>query len=312
MSFLIFLISNICFGFSAFHIKYMSKQYPDLFNANNFAVWRGFSLLVISFILIWNNNERLIKPWEIKNRFWFLMRTMGNFTATIFFVLAALCLRVATVSCISAMNPMLVLVFSIIILKDKFYTRYLFGLLICFTGAYLIVGNERKPVVQEVITPFNDQVIDIVTEIDSLKFAKGVGYGILHLLSMALVIIGVKVIAVENITTNEQCNYIGTTNIAMGIVVHFALPNLTITFNSIGFILGCSLNGVIFYLGTYFFVEALKGIGINKVSPLSYINTITVFILGVIFFGESIYFTDLIGSGLILAFNVYNSMFPIK
>jgi drug/metabolite transporter (DMT)-like permease len=313
ISLLIFLISNICFGFTSFHIKYMSKEFPDLFNANNFAVWRCFALLVISSILIWKNNERLIKPWEIKSRFWFLMRTMGNFTATIFFVLAALNLRVATVSCISAMNPILVLIFSIIILKDKFYTRYLFGLLICFTGAYLIVGNERKPPVLEVVTSFDDQVIDIVPEVfDSLKFAKGVGFGFLHLLSVALVIIGVKVIAVEKITTNEQCNYLGTTNIAMGVVAHFVLPNMSITFNSIGFILGCALNGAVFYLGTYFFIEALKGIAINKVSPLSYINTLTVFTLGVIFFGESIYFTDLIGSGLILAFNAYNSMFPIK
>ena len=53
-------------------------------------------------------------------------------------------LRVATVQIIGSLNPLLTTYLSILILKEKFYLRYVFGTIICLIGSLFIVLNERK------------------------------------------------------------------------------------------------------------------------------------------------------------------------
>jgi drug/metabolite transporter (DMT)-like permease len=314
----LFLIGNIVFGFGAFHIKFISKQYPNEFNSNGFIAWRSLGLWTIGLFMIKKKGEPIIKFWDIKNRSWFIIRTVGNYFMVIFFVLSMMELRAATVACISAMHPILVLVFSIIVLKDKFYIRYLFGLLLCFSGAVLIISNERKPPqlhIEDPITPFQDDItpsLDIVSpEADTLRFIRGLAFGGFHLILLALVVIALKVISVEKITANVQCLYLGLSNMAICVVPHFLHPMFHISFAP-GFIFWSYFNGASFFLGTTLMVEAIKGISINKVSPLSYFNTLTVFLLGVVVMGESIFLTDMIGSSLIISFNAYNSLVPLK
>jgi drug/metabolite transporter (DMT)-like permease len=318
-AFLVFLLSNIIFGLGAFHIKFISKQYPNDFNSNGFLVWRSLGLWTLGIFMIKaKTNEHIIKIWEVKNKFWFIVRTAGNYFAVMFFVLSMMELRAATVSCISAMHPILVLVFSIIILKDKFYIRYLFGLLLCFSGAVLIIGNEKKPPqphIEDIITPFDDEIAPIVdiasSEMDVLRFIRGIAFGGFHLILLALVVIGLKVIAVEKISANVQCLYLGLINMSIGFVSHCLHPMFRVSFNP-GFVFACYCNGGSFFLGTTLYVEAIKGVSINKVSPLSYFGTLTVFFMGVVVMGEPVFLTDMIGSSLIIAFNAYNSLVPLK
>jgi drug/metabolite transporter (DMT)-like permease len=56
----------------------------------------------------------------------------------------------------------------------------------------------------------------------------------------------------------------------------------------------------------------LQIISLSLSQPLSYSGTLTVFFCGIIFLGEAIYFTDIIGSLFILGFNVYNTIKPIQ
>jgi drug/metabolite transporter (DMT)-like permease len=314
---LIFLLSNFIFGFVGFHSKYVSKQYPESFNSNGFLFWRCMALLTGSYLLMKKNNTRLIKLQEVKNLSWFLIRVFGNYIGSMFYVLSMLEIRVGTVACISAMSPILVLIFSIIILKDKFYIRYIFGLIICFGGAFLIVSNDRKPILHisdELADPFDPLLTEIMTSetvVDSLKFVKGISFACVHLLFVSIVIIGMKIISVEKISSNEQCFYIGLFNGLVSLVACFIGPSFRIHLEP-GFVLGSYFNGVVFLFGSFFYVEALKGVAINKLTPLSYMSTLTVFFLGVVVFGESIFMTDILGSSFIVAFNAYNTMVPLK
>ena len=51
---------------------------------------------------------------------------------------------------------------------------------------------------------------------------------------------------------------------------------------------------------------------INKYMPITYLNIVFIFIFGFLFFGEKIYITDIIGSLMILGFQIYNVIFPVK
>ena len=53
--------------------------------------------------------------------------------------------RVSTCQCIVNCNPVIVLIISSFLLNEKFYPRYIVGIIVCFLGAFLIISNERKP-----------------------------------------------------------------------------------------------------------------------------------------------------------------------
>jgi drug/metabolite transporter (DMT)-like permease len=309
---LLFLLCSILFGFAGFQIKHLALIYPNDFNINGFMVWRSMSILTIAFIMAKKNGERIILPQHVQNKFWFSIRTFGNYLSFIYYINCLLELRAATASCFTSMYPLLVLIFSIFILKEKFYMRYLIGLTVCLIGALLIVTNDKKlsDEGKDIFVSHDDSDISEIVNKDSGRFMRGVCYGIVHLITISLVVIGAKVISVENLNTNEQCFYIGLTNCLAGLVGSLFFP-FNLGHNS-AYIILTILNGAIFYLATMCLTKSLSGIALNKVTPLSYFTTLTVFTLGVFVFGEPCYFTDLIGSLMIVVFNAFNSMFPVK
>lgn len=72
----------------------------------------------------------------------------------------------------------------------------------------------------------------------------------------------------------------------------------------------CGINCLIWLLSTSLILMSFKGIELVKTTAIGYLNIVTVFILGVTFLGEHIYLTDVIGSLIILGFNIYNTMYP--
>ena len=53
--------------------------------------------------------------------------------------------RVSTCQCIVNCNPVIIIIISSFLLNEKFYPRYIVGIIVCFVGAFLIISNERKP-----------------------------------------------------------------------------------------------------------------------------------------------------------------------
>lgn len=79
---------------------------------------------------------------------------------------------------------------------------------------------------------------------------------------------------------------------------------------NIKYILYVMTNAPIFYLANYCDAKALKYISINKLNPITYLSIVFVFILGYFLLGENIYLTDVIGSIIIIGFQLYNIYVP--
>ena len=70
-------------------------------------------------------------------------------------------------------------------------------------------------------------------------------------------------------------------------------------------------NGLIFAALNMTNIDSMNNLAISKFLPLTYFGTVFIFILGWLILGERVYFTDIIGSLLIVGFQIYNVWFPI-
>ena len=58
--------------------------------------------------------------------------------------------------------------------------------------------------------------------------------------------------------------------------------------------------------------EALNIISMNNFIPMNYLKVVFIFIFGFIILEEHVFFTDIVGSALIVGFQVYNVCYPVK
>ena len=56
--------------------------------------------------------------------------------------------------------------------------------------------------------------------------------------------------------------------------------------------------------------KSLEYIAVSKFMPITYMCTVFVFIFGFVLLGEVVYITDIIGAGLIISFQLYNTYYP--
>ncbi len=107
-------------------------------------LYRSFPAGVISILVMKYNNENLYPYSRIVNKKWFIFRILLNYPSIFFLSASMVYLRAATAACFSSSTPIFIIFLSILILKEKFYWRYLIGAIICFIGTSMIVLNERK------------------------------------------------------------------------------------------------------------------------------------------------------------------------
>ena len=120
---------------------------------------------------------------------------------------------------------------------------------------------------------------------------------------------GQKIIVSEGVKTEVQVFYTGLYNFLTALVVSVFEWNFGLNF---WLIVIASINAFAFYGAIAFTDMALKRMDVVKFAPSSYVQSLFVFVFGLILFGESVYISDLIGSFLIVAFHVYNAYDPIK
>ena len=69
-------------------------------------------------------------------------------------------------------------------------------------------------------------------------------------------------------------------------------------------------NGFLFYIANYLNTLCLRYIAISKFQPITYLTIVFTFIISAIFLGEPVYFSDLIGTLIIIGFQYYNFTNP--
>jgi drug/metabolite transporter (DMT)-like permease len=293
-AYIVGILSQFIWALNSIQLKTYKHFFPKDFSNNSLVFWRSLPIWLLGYYLCKLKNIR-IKPFNsIKHKFWFLMRSFGNYFIIFLWIQILNYLRVSTGQVISGCFPVLVIFLSIPILHEKFYFRYIIGVLICIFGSGIIIMNERNP--EAAKTQLNNNV------------TLGVFFALCHLVFYALNNLSQKILCKENLSPDEQNYYLGLYNTLPALICMIFENHYG--FSSFVYIIYSISNGFIFYLGNYLTALALENISINKFLPMTYMNIVFVFILGFLFLGENVYFTDIFGSMLIMGFQVYNVAIP--
>ena len=269
----------------------------DKFSPNSYSTWRSFFMTLVTCYSIKKKNITLQNPMTIKSKGWFATRTLGTYLSFLCYISSLLYLRISTAACLGAAHPFVVIILSILVLHEAFYIRYLIGIIVCFIGSAMIILNEKHG---------NPNTAS--QEEKRGNIVLGLIYVSLDILFWGGVVFSQKLMMVEKVSTDTQIFYTGFSNTIMGILICIYEGNFGLNLWLIFFTF---LNAVIFYYGQAITDWSLQYMDVSKFAPITYIQTLFVFVLSLIIFGEKFYFTDIIGNFLIVSFQLYNAYNPI-
>ena len=294
------LIGTFFLSLNCFYAKVILKTYPDDFDSIEFLFMRGLSIVIYGIIHTYYTKEKVLSINELPLRFWFLIRANANFFYNAFSISALWYLRASTVQIIILLSPLLVLVLSYFLLKEPLYIRYLFGGIMCVGGSMIIILNEKKSPNKS-----NDN-----KDNNSSQFGVFIGV-ILSLVSVlfyAIINISSKILASHRVSLNNQMIYIGAANMMYSII--YIIYKWKICLKP-GYIIMCIFHGSFFYIYYICYNRALQLAQVNKIVIITYLQIVFVFILANVFLGEGIYFSDILGTLIMMSYMIYNVLNPI-
>ena len=139
------ILSQFVWAINSIQLKTYKKFFPNDFSNNSLVFWRSLPIWVLGYFFCLHKNMQIKPISSIKHKFWFFMRSLGNYAIIFLWIKILNYLRVSTAQVISGCFPILVILLSIIILHEKFYFRYILGVLICIIGSAIIIMNEKNP-----------------------------------------------------------------------------------------------------------------------------------------------------------------------
>ena len=287
------ILAQVFWGINGVHMKSIRLFFKEYYTDNTVVFWRFIPVTLFGYYLGKYNGAKVLRHSEIQHLKWFLVRNATSYIFIMCWTRMYLYFRAATVSVICQTNPLVVVLFSVCLIGEKFYIRYLIGIFLCIFGSAIIIFNDKKP--QSTSTILDDNV-----------FA-GICFGIGNVVLCGLSIIGQKVLTKDGMEANLQNFYFGLYNLVPSFVIclfsgYFGL--------NIGYLLYSALNGFFFYMGNYLTSLAFKYIAASKFQPITYLSIVFTFIFSFIFLGEPVYFMDAIGASIIIGFQYYNMQYP--
>ena len=298
-------LAHFCWGSNSVYLKWVQRKYSDYFKTIPFLFFRGIMILFLSTLISYIKNEHILRIHEINLKFHFFIRTNLNFFSVALFILGVWYLRVSTSQIISTLNPIMLIILSTLILKEKFHFRYIFGTLICLSGAFIIVLNERK------INSSSGTKKENINNNEKPIFSKGTLIGLacafLNVLFASFISISNKILARNKVPVISQLFYVGLSTIFYSFI-YILFEGCPYCF---GYIIGSMGHAFGFYCGNILFNMGIKIVDLSKSAAVSYMKLVFVFIFGAIFLGEPIFFTDIIGALLIVSYMLYNITHPI-
>ena len=290
-------------AFGTFYTKIMQRVYPDDFHTIQFLLIRALMLLCLAFFHSYYTQHKIEKFFDLKQKFWFFIRTNVNFFAVSTFTMSLWYLRTSTAQILSTLTPLVVLVLSYFVLKEKLHLRYLIGTLMCLTGAIIIVSNEKKA------GNNNNNKNKNNNSFISANTLIGVGFGLINCVAMALVNVSNKILVKNKILIDTQMFYVG--------IATFSYSFICLMFDfkfskKFGLNFMYFTHGLTFYGFNLFFNEALKRAPLAKLIIIQYLNVVFIFILIFLFLNEKIFFSDILGAAIMMSYMIYNTMNPLK
>jgi drug/metabolite transporter (DMT)-like permease len=292
------IISNFFIAFGTFWTKIVQINYPNDFKTIQFLFLRSISIIFFALFHTYITKVPLLNPMTIKLKLWFFIRTNVNFFGVCSFTLCLWYLRSSTAQIIFSLSPIIVFILSHFFLKEKLYFRYAVGTIICITGSIFIISNEQKS--KEIASEKNKDFNDILI---------GTTLGVINIFCVASVMTANKVLVNNKIPIGTQMLYVGISTFFYSVIFTIIFRDVCL---KLGFLILCLFHGFFFYLGNFFANEAYKRIEISRVIIFSYLQTIFVIILSLLFLKEPIFGTDILGFCLILGYLVYNTLNPLE
>jgi drug/metabolite transporter (DMT)-like permease len=295
------ILSTFCNAFGSFYTKLIQKTYPNDFHVVQFLFLRCFTLFIFTLIHCKITKQRIYKISEIPHKGFFFIRTNANFFGVACLTMALWYLRASTTIIIQSIYPIIVIILSYFILHEKLYFRYVIGIIMCFSGSGIIVLNEKRNNSQNT----NYKEGHEITFSDTLI---GLFFAFIDIIFISSVSISNKVLVNAKVPVVTQMFYVCISTFTYSSIY-------TIFFGGVvlkkGYLFMCLIHGIFFYLGNILYNKALQFAPLSKLVLIQYLNVVFVFILAFIFLHEKIYFTDILGAGIMISYMAYNSYYPL-
>ena len=288
------LIAHFILAINQLQLKTYAKWFKKEYTQNNLLFYRSLASCAISLFLIKIQNQKIPLWSEINSKFWFVCRECGAYVILLSYLEMTTYFRVSTCQCIYGCHPIFVLLLSIVVINENFYWRYVIGMILSFIGSIIILSNEVNPEQRQ--------------QSDNKSIFFGCLYSLGYLATLCLSKFAQKMLCKDHMTAEVQTFYLGLFTMIQAFF--FLLFNFNLGLNLI-YILYCLSNGLVFAAMNITITIAINNIAISKYLPLTYFGTVFIFILGWIILGEKVYFSDIIGSLLIIGFQIYDVWFPI-
>jgi drug/metabolite transporter (DMT)-like permease len=334
-----FYIMLLAIGFtiysiSLFQMKLIGKIFGK-YDPNHFLFFRCIALCSISAIILRISNKEITPIKELKSPYSLVIRSFFNFFSNIAFLLCLNYIRLSTAVIFTSLSPIFTAGLSIVMLNEKCHKRYSIGILICLLGSFLLLMNEKtsssksssdlteiKNVSNYNFTnlPLNETINNqsrVSQNSDSnnsdfLRTLLGFFFGIIYCFCLGIQNILNKMLLNQKIENNILLFYLGAITGIFSFIASILFSGNFSNFVNFYFILQVFFNGLIYYVSSYLNNIAFIKLDVIETTGISYIITVESFFFGVVFLGESIYFTDFLGSFLIVSYNIYNAYYPIK
>ena len=295
-AYLLGIFTQFVWSINGLQLKSIQPNFPEYYSLNSIIFWRCLPVVIISYLTCYYKNIRITPHKEIKHIIWFYFRSLGNYFFVLLNITVLSYFRLSTSRVFLSCQPLVTIFLSIIFLSEKFYIRYLLGILIGILGSSIIALNDKKP--QSRSTIINDNM------------EKGLIYAILLLSIAAMASIGQKMITRDGMHVQVQNFYLGVYNGLPGLIIcmyerHFGIKSLK-------YIFYCFSNGLVFLAGHYLTTICFQYIDISKFLPVTYLVVVFTFILSVTVLKEPLFFSDILGASFIIGFQFYNLMYPPK
>ena len=282
-------------------LKLITRNYKSKFTNRSYLISRGIAIIILSYLCGKHFDKKIYKltDFEPQMRKCLLIRANLSFFGMCFWLLAVYYLRISTCQIIASLSPILFIFFGVFFLNEKFYQRYIFGIILGIIGSCIIILNENK-LANEKKKENDSNVSDVV---------KGLLSMVANITINSIIQVVNKIMATKKISLYAQLFYFGIFHTIYG----FLWMLITSDFDyPLGYLLLCSSQAILFVLGNYYNYIGLKLIDLNKISLIQYTSIVFVLLLGILILREQIFFSDVIGSAIIVSFMVYQVLNPIR
>ena len=290
------IFTQLVWTINGLQLKDIQLSYKESFSSNSVIFWRCVPVIISSYLTCYYKKIPITPHKEIKHIIWFYFRSLGNYFFVLLNIKVLSYFRLSTSRVFLSCQPLITIFLSIIFLSEKFYFRYLLGIVIGIIGSAMIALNDKKP--QSKVTILEDNM------------TQGLIFAFLLLLVNSLASVGQKMITKDGMPVQVQNYYLGIYNGLPGFIM--CLFEKHFGFNDIKYIFYSLFNGLVFLAGHHLTSICYMYIDISKFLPVTYLVVVFTFILSVVILREPLFFTDVFGACIIIGFQFYNLTYPPK